>query len=80
MLHWASLLFGLCHLPYAYLNPRWPSHGNWPGAFALAFGQGIPMGLILGTMYARTKNNLFACIVVHALINSFPAMLQIKFG
>jgi membrane protease YdiL (CAAX protease family) len=75
-----SVLFGLYHLPYAYLNPHWPSHGNWPDAFGAAFGQGVPMGLILGFMYTRTKNNLIACILVHALINSLPAMLFIKFG
>jgi membrane protease YdiL (CAAX protease family) len=75
-----SVLFGLYHLPYAFLNPRWPSHGNWPEAFGAAFGQGVPMGLILGFMYTRTKNNLIACILVHALINSFPAMLFIKIG
>jgi membrane protease YdiL (CAAX protease family) len=73
-----SLLFGLYHLPYAYLNPRWPSHGNWPEAFGAAFGQGVPMGLILGTLYVRTKNNLVACIFVHALINSLPGMLIVK--
>ena len=75
-----SVLFGLYHLPYAYLNPRWPSHGNWEAAFGAAFGQGVPMGLILGAMYASTKNNLIACALVHALINSLPAMLFIKFG
>ena len=75
-----SVLFGLYHLPYAYLNPRWPSHGNWPEALGAAFGQGVPMGLILGFIYARTKNNLVACALVHALINSFPAMLFIKIG
>lgn len=75
-----SLLFGLYHLPYAFLNPRWPSHGNWPDAFAASFGQGVPMGLILGALYVRTKNNLVVCVVVHALINSFPGMLMIKIG
>jgi membrane protease YdiL (CAAX protease family) len=75
-----SFLFGLYHLQYAYLNPRWPSHGNWPDALGAAFGQGVPMGLILGALYVRTKNNLVACVLVHALINSFPGMLMIKMG
>jgi membrane protease YdiL (CAAX protease family) len=74
-----SILFGIYHIPYAYLNPRWPSHGNLPEALSSALGQGIPMGLILGTVYARTKNNLVACVVVHSLLNSFPAMLAIPF-
>jgi len=34
-----SILFGLYHLPYAYLHPRWPSHGNWLDAFGAAFGR-----------------------------------------
>ncbi|MBI4429371.1 MAG: CPBP family intramembrane metalloprotease [Ignavibacteriales bacterium] len=75
----SSILFGIYHLPYAYLNPRWPSHGNLPEAFWSALGQGIPMGLILGTLYVRTKNNLLSCVVVHSLLNSLPAMLAIKF-
>ena len=75
-----SLLFGLYHLPYAYLNPQWPSYGNWPEAFGAAFGQGVPLGLILGTVYARTNSNLFACVVLHALVNSLPGMVWIKIG
>lgn len=72
-----SMLFGLYHLPYAYLNPRWPSQGNWPEALGAAFGQGVPMGLILGTVYVRSKNNLAACVLVHALVNSLPGMLWV---
>jgi len=73
-----SILFGMYHLPYAYLNPHWPSHGNLSEAFSSALGQGIPMGLILGTVYAFTKNNLLACVVIHSLLNSLPAMSAIK--
>jgi membrane protease YdiL (CAAX protease family) len=75
-----SFLFGLYHLPYAYFNPRWPSYGDFPDALMAAFGQGIPGGLILGTVYARSKNNLLACVIVHSMINALPAMLVIKFG
>ena len=75
-----AVLFGLYHLPYAYLHPRWPSHGDWPAALSAAFGQGIPAGIILGSLYLRSGNNLLACAVCHALINLLPGMLQIKFG
>lgn len=75
-----SFLFGIYHLPYAYLNPRWPSHGDWAGAFSSALGQGIPMGLILGTLYERTENNLLACVMLHSLTNTLPAMTMIKFS
>jgi membrane protease YdiL (CAAX protease family) len=74
-----SVLFGLYHLPYAYLNPRWPSHGDWVAALGAAFGQAIPAGIILGTLYAK-RPNLLACVVVHAMINLLPvaAMLAGK--
>ncbi|MEW6213421.1 MAG: CPBP family intramembrane glutamic endopeptidase [Acidobacteriota bacterium] len=75
----ASILFGLYHLPYAYLNPRWPSFGNWSDALASAMGQGVPAGLILGAVYARTRN-LFVPVIVHSLINTLPAMTMMKFG
>lgn len=73
-----SLAFGLYHLPYAYLNPRWPSCGNLQDALSLAFSQGVPVGLILGTVYLRTGNNLMASIIVHTMINALPAMLVFK--
>lgn len=76
----ASLLFGLYHLPYAYLNPNWPSHGDWGAAWAAALGQGIPGGLILGALYVVSGGNLLACVVLHSLINAAPAMTMIHFG
>jgi membrane protease YdiL (CAAX protease family) len=72
-----SVLFGLYHLPYAYLNPRWPSHGHWPAAVSAAFGQGIPAGLILGTVFHKSRENLLASVTIHALINLFPISLAI---
>jgi membrane protease YdiL (CAAX protease family) len=38
----ASVLFGLYHLPYAYLNPHWPSHGDRGAAVGAALGQAFP--------------------------------------
>ncbi|MFQ5706655.1 MAG: lysostaphin resistance A-like protein [bacterium] len=73
-----SVLFGVYHLPYAYLNPNWPSQHDWEAAFSAALGQGIPAGLIFGFIYARTRNNLVACIVVHSLNNVLPAMTMVK--
>lgn len=72
-----ALLFGLYHLPYAYLNPRWPSHGQWGAAFSMALGQGVPAGLILGAVYVRARGNLLAPVVTHALINSLPATVLV---
>ncbi len=75
-----SLLFGLYHLPYAYFNPNWPSAGNWGAAWGSALGQGIPGGLVLGGVYLYSRKNLLASIILHALINSFPAMGMIRFS
>lgn len=72
----ASFLFGVYHLPYAYLHPRWPSHGDWAAAAGAAFGQAIPMGLILGTLYAK-RPNLLACAVLHAMVNLLPGVVMI---
>lgn len=76
----ASLLFGLFHLPYAYLNPRWPSYGDWGAAWAAALGNGVPGGLLLGALYVVSRGNLLACAVLHSLINAAPAMTMVQFG
>jgi membrane protease YdiL (CAAX protease family) len=75
-----SALFGLYHVPYAYLNPRWPSHGDLPAAFTAAMFQGGIGGLILGTIYAVSRQNLLALMLTHALLNALPGMTAIKFG
>jgi membrane protease YdiL (CAAX protease family) len=74
-----SILFSLYHLPYTYLNPNWPSHGDLAAAFTAAFTNGMLGGIILGVVYEQTDRNLFASILVHSLINVFPAMTLIKF-
>lgn len=76
----ASLCFGLYHLPYAYLNPRWPSAGDWGAAWTAALGQGVPGGLILGGVYLGSRRNVVACAVVHALINTLPGLTMVHFG
>jgi membrane protease YdiL (CAAX protease family) len=75
-----SILFGVYHLPYAYFNPNWPSAGDWGAAWSAALGQGIAGGLILGGLYLYARRNLLACIVLHALIDAFPAIGLLKFG
>ena len=76
----SSILFGLYHVPYAYLDSNWSSHGNLSEALMAALGQGIPGGLVLGLVYVLTKNNLVASVLVHSLINLLPAMTMIKFS
>lgn len=76
----ASLCFGLYHLPYAYLNPNWPSAGDWGAAWAAALGQGVPGGLVLGVVYLASRRNVVACALVHALINTLPALTMVHVG
>ena len=75
-----SILFGVYHVPYAYLNPNWPSAGDWTAAWQAALGQGIPGGLILGAVYLWSRHNLFATIVLHSLINAVPGLAMIRFA
>lgn len=75
-----ALLFGLYHLPYAYLSPGWSSAGDWGAAWTAALAEGVPGGLILGALYVGSRGNLFACVVLHSLINAAPVMTMIRFG
>jgi membrane protease YdiL (CAAX protease family) len=74
----SSLCFGLYHLPYAYLNPSWPSSGDLSAAFASAMAQGVAGGLLLGALYIGSKRNLLPCVILHSSINAFPAMTMIE--
>lgn len=75
-----SILFGLYHVPYAYLNPNWPSHGDLGAALQAGLANGFLGGVVLGGVYVLAGGNLIAPIVVHALIDVFPAMTHIRFG
>lgn len=80
--HLAALLlttvaFVFYHLPYAYLNPSWPSAGDLSAALELAAANGFLGGIALGAVYWRTKRNLFATIFLHASINLVPATLLV---
>ncbi|MGD8869621.1 MAG: CPBP family intramembrane metalloprotease [Gemmatimonadales bacterium] len=75
-----SILFGLYHVPYAYLNPNWPSHGDLGAALQAGLANGFLGGVVLGGVYVMAGGNLIAPIIVHALIDVFPAMTQIRFG
>jgi membrane protease YdiL (CAAX protease family) len=76
----ASVLFSLYHVPYAFLNPNWPSAGDWGLAFRAAFANGLVGGVVLGTLYVRSGRNLVPCILLHSMINAAPAMTLLRFG
>jgi membrane protease YdiL (CAAX protease family) len=76
----AALAFGLYHVPYAYLNPNWPTAGDFGAAFRVGMTEGLLGGLILGSGYVLWKRNLLACIVLHGMIDAVPIMTMIRFG
>ncbi len=79
----ATLAFVLYHVPYAYLNPHWPSAGNLPHAFWLATVNGTLGGVILGLVYVKSGRNLMAVILLHAMVDWVPGTImvsQVKFG
>jgi hypothetical protein len=67
-------------VPYAYLNPNWPTYGNLGAAFGSAMAQGGSGGLVLGTLYALSRGNLVGCVLLHSSINAIWFMAMIKFG
>jgi len=75
-----TVAFGLYHVPFAYLNPNWPTAGDFPAALQLGMVEGGLGGIILGVSYVLWKRNLLACIVLHGMIDAVPIMTMIKFG
>jgi membrane protease YdiL (CAAX protease family) len=73
-----ALLFGLYHVPYAYLVLDWPSHGDLADAFRTGIVEGGIGGLAFGIVYARSRGNLVASILTHALYNSVGGLLWLK--
>jgi len=69
-----SVLFSLYHVPYAYLNPFWPSSGDLVHATQLAFTNGLLGGLVLGLLFARASDSIVPCVLVHAAVDWIPAM------
>lgn len=76
----ATAAFAVYHVPYAYYNPAWPSAGDWGAAWSTAMVEGTLGGLLLGGLYLWSRKNLVACIVLHALVDAFPAVGLIRFG
>ena len=75
-----TVAFGLYHVPFAYLNPNWPTAGDFPAALRLGMVEGGLGGVVLGAAYVLWKRNLLACIVLHGMIDAVPIMTMIKFG
>lgn len=69
----ASLAFTVYHLPYAYLNPAWPSAGHLGQAIQMAAANGLLAGAVIGAVFWRCGRNLFAAMLLHAFVDLIPA-------
>lgn len=79
----ATLAFVLYHVPYAYLNPHWPSAGDLVHAVGLATVNGALGGVVLGLVYVKSGRNLMSVILLHAMVDWIPGTImvsQVKFG
>lgn len=76
----ASLIFGLYHLPYAYLLTEWPSHGDLLSALVEGVLFATVGGLIFGYVYVRSNHNLLASVVVHTSAMAPVVMTLVKFS
>jgi len=74
-----SLLFAIYHLPFAYFLEHWPSHGNFHEALVAVLIEGVPAGIILGVLYARSKN-LLAPILLHSTFNAIAGVVFLNLG
>ena len=75
----ASLLFGLFHLPMAYFSPYEPMHGNLLGALSGVVAEQAVMGILLGVLWARTRN-LAAPLLVHVFTDALAMMTMVRIG
>ena len=78
-----TVAFAAYHVPYAYLNPYWPSAGDLSHAIRLSVLNAGIGGVLLGWVFMRWRRNLLAPMLVHAMIDWIPGTIllsEIKFG
>jgi len=73
-----AVLFSLYHVPYAYWKPGWGAAGDWFAATRAAFETGLPLGVILGTVFLLGRGSLAAPVLTHAMINALPGMVLVE--
>ena len=74
----AAVLFALYHVPYAYGTPGWGVQHDLRGAVRAAAETGLPLGVLLGGVFAAAGEDTTASILAHALVNSLPGMVVIE--
>ena len=72
----ASLLFGVLHLPHAYLLPTWPTYGNAVWSLASVMTEYAITGVLLGVLWVKT-HNLAAPVLVHGVVNALVLMTSV---
>ena len=65
-------------MPYAFHNPSWGTQNDLVGSIRAAAETGLPLGVILGGVFAIGGDSLPASILAHALINSLPGMIVVQ--
>ena len=70
-----ALLFGLYHVPYRYLD----SH-DLGQAFGQAMVDALLSGVVLGVVYWRSRGNLLAPILTHAVFNAVGGLAMVHIG
>lgn len=73
-----AVLFTLYHIPYAYHTPGWGTQNDLLGSIRAAAETGLPLGVLLGSVFAFAGDSLAASMLAHAMINSFPGMLILQ--
>jgi membrane protease YdiL (CAAX protease family) len=73
-----AVLFAAYHVPYAYYNASWGTQYNLAGAIRAAAETGLPLGVVLGGVFAISGESLPVSVLAHALINSFPGMVVLQ--
>jgi membrane protease YdiL (CAAX protease family) len=74
----AAVLFTLYHVPYAYHVPGWGAQHDLAGAIRAAAETALPLGVLLGGVFAVAGESTAASILAHALINALPGMLVVQ--
>jgi membrane protease YdiL (CAAX protease family) len=70
-----GLIWTVWHLPL-HLADYYPGGVD---TFLLRFPSNVPLGVTFTWLYNRSKGNLFACILLHASINTAPGILGAPF-
>jgi len=73
-----SVLFAVYHVPYAYHTSGWGVQHDLGGAVRAAMETGLPLGILLGTVFALARESTAASMLAHGMINALPGMVVVQ--